>query len=311
MRLDIRNIIRFTLVVTTVAYLLDAGVEASKNRKKKNRNRSKRTHGDKPHRHKKYPKEEMGGRVTEPNVRRSAILVEKQRKHKRVHTASWVRNEEYEAGDSESRFNLYMPHTRGGFSPDVYEKILKEKQQMMFQQNDETTMLPVVEAMLEFYVKPTRNEKFYSPSTTTTTNAISSAEPGLSPPFRTTYGRYGLHTLADKTVFGKVIHISDAGRTNSHFGCGEAIANLYEIPENQEPWIALIERGHCSFFIKIKLAERNNASAVIFYDNKDREVPRINTIGKCRHKISLFNKIVEFLSADSDSAKFYSPEWWD
>lgn len=267
MRLDVRNIIRFTLVVITVIYLLDAGVEASKNRKKRHRHRSKRTHGDRPaHRHKNHGKSHIAVKVTETSNGQSAILVEKQKKYR--HQQAIPRNE---GGLDEF-----------GFPSHVYEQVLKEKREHSKhqQQNEEdTTVMPVVKAKLEFFIKRKLTEDFYPPPTTTTTtiNGFSSSELGLLP-FHTTHGKYGLHTSAEN-IFGKVIHVTDAGRTNSHFACGEAIANLHEIPKNNESWIALIERGHCSFFRKIKLAQKNNASAVIFYDNKDEDIPKINTIG--------------------------------
>ncbi|XP_002127970.2 uncharacterized protein LOC100175825 [Ciona intestinalis] len=90
-------------------------------------------------------------------------------------------------------------------------------------------------------------------------------------------GKFGHHSRRENIV-GRVIHITDPGLENSHHGCGHTMSNRYMIPNN-ETWVALIKRGYCYFFNKIKLGERYNASAVVIYDDKPGKIEIMNTIG--------------------------------
>ena len=85
------------------------------------------------------------------------------------------------------------------------------------------------------------------------------------------------HHSKTENIEGKLIHILDRNK-KSHFGCSGAIANTGEIPIDR-PWVALVERGKCYFFIKIRLAYLHNASGVIIYNNKE-ESHVMNTAGK-------------------------------
>jgi len=91
-----------------------------------------------------------------------------------------------------------------------------------------------------------------------------------------TIGKFGYHS-EQKNVVGRLVHVQDPG-LNSNLGCAGGVANKHEIPKD-EPWIALIRRGKCYFFNKIKLAELNNASAVVIYDNKRGRPQVMNTAG--------------------------------
>uniref|UniRef100_F6SPQ8 PA domain-containing protein n=2 Tax=Ciona intestinalis TaxID=7719 RepID=F6SPQ8_CIOIN len=90
-------------------------------------------------------------------------------------------------------------------------------------------------------------------------------------------GKFGHHSRRENIV-GRVIHITDPGLENSHHGCGHTMSNRHMIPNN-ETWVALIKRGYCYFFNKIKLGERYNASAVVIYDDKPGKIEIMNTIG--------------------------------
>ena len=87
--------------------------------------------------------------------------------------------------------------------------------------------------------------------------------------------RLGHHSTA-QDVTGKLVHISDPNML-THFGCADAIGNKNDIPRDQS-WIALIERGSCLFFNKIRLAKLHNASAVVIYNHQDKSEV-MNTAG--------------------------------
>ena len=91
-----------------------------------------------------------------------------------------------------------------------------------------------------------------------------------------TTARIGHHSVVGN-VEGKLVHVLDPNM-KTHFGCAEGIGNIKEVPRDR-PWIAMIERGKCYFFNKIRMAKLHNASAVIIYNHKD-EVEVMNTVGK-------------------------------
>uniref|UniRef100_H2ZIF4 PA domain-containing protein n=1 Tax=Ciona savignyi TaxID=51511 RepID=H2ZIF4_CIOSA len=111
--------------------------------------------------------------------------------------------------------------------------------------------------------------------------------------FEESLGKFGHHS-ARQSIVGRVIHISDPGRGNTHHGCGHTMSNRHLIPKN-ETWVALIKRGHCYFFNKIKLGERYNASAVVIYDDKPGKIEVMNTIG---------TKIVSLMINHDDGIRF-------
>lgn len=92
-----------------------------------------------------------------------------------------------------------------------------------------------------------------------------------------TTGKFGFHSPT-RRVRGRVVHVADPG-LSSNFGCAHGIENRHEIPSD-EPWIALIKRGKCYFFNKIKLGERHKASAVVIYDDTNGKIQVMNTLGK-------------------------------
>lgn len=73
-------------------------------------------------------------------------------------------------------------------------------------------------------------------------------------------GHYVKHgKLGPETA--KVIHVMT--KKNKSDGC----TDLVNAPVN-EKWIALIERGDCKFSEKLKIAQKFNACAVVFYNNE-------------------------------------------
>lgn len=267
MKFNTRNLLTLVIVATTVLFLIDAGVYADKARKR-HRRRSKRTHDGKPRRHEKSGRNNMNSDpvVEKPETSSFISLVESQKDKYLKPKAEKIKSK---AKLQPSLFERYSKQ----------KKLAKAVEKQEKKSDDNTTVLPLIKAKLNFFLSRENSEYVYDPSATTTISGISSSELGLQPVYSSN-GNYGLHSEAGN-VLGRVIHISDAGRTKSHFGCGNAIANLEEIQNTDDKWIALIARGHCSFFTKIKLAERNNASAVLIYDNqKEKEpLPKMFTLG--------------------------------
>ena len=58
--------------------------------------------------------------------------------------------------------------------------------------------------------------------------------------------------------------------SNNVNGCKE-----FNVIVDRTPWIALIERGECNFEKKINNAYKHNATAVIIYDNKAKDLDEI------------------------------------
>ena len=79
-------------------------------------------------------------------------------------------------------------------------------------------------------------------------------------------GYYGYGSIIDHRK-GTVVHVRSTN--NKTDGCSPLINN--NIPSSGE-WIALIQRGDCSFQTKItNAALKNNASAVVIYNNEADE----------------------------------------
>lgn len=74
-------------------------------------------------------------------------------------------------------------------------------------------------------------------------------------------GKFGIHSPKHRSS-GWLYTLVE----NNVNGCKEFNVNV-----DKKPWIALIERGVCNFKEKIQNAYKHNATAVIIYDNKDRE----------------------------------------
>ena len=91
-----------------------------------------------------------------------------------------------------------------------------------------------------------------------------------------TVGKVGYHSKSVDIV-GKLVHIVDPNM-KTHFGCADDIGNKKDIPKKGK-WIALIERGKCYFFNKIRMAKLLKASAVIIY-NHEEESQVMHTAGK-------------------------------
>lgn len=75
-------------------------------------------------------------------------------------------------------------------------------------------------------------------------------------------GKYGSKSLVEPRA-GLAVHVRN--KDNKTHGCDE-----YAIKIPKEKWIALVERGHCNFTDKIKMATKKyNASAAVIYNNAE------------------------------------------
>lgn len=86
--------------------------------------------------------------------------------------------------------------------------------------------------------------------------------------FKKFEGKYGKNSIIS-SVSGVVLHalsvVNKSGTmVSNNFGCTNYVSMKYP----SEHWIALVERGECTFTDKIKMATKNhNASAVVIYSN--------------------------------------------
>ena len=82
---------------------------------------------------------------------------------------------------------------------------------------------------------------------------------------QTDNGRYGYRS-AMETKYGDLIHVRTLD--NKTRGC----SSFTNAPNEDEAWIALIERGECSFDSKIhNAAIVHHASAVVVYDHEEAD----------------------------------------
>lgn len=85
-------------------------------------------------------------------------------------------------------------------------------------------------------------------------------------------GKYGESYVG--AAYGVLIHVRSAG-TAEPTACTLPLMT-YSTPDGRlpvsEPWIALIKRGQCEFAVKVMNALRNNASAVLVYNDKETHV---------------------------------------
>ncbi|KAF6082764.1 ring finger protein 130 [Phyllostomus discolor] len=97
-------------------------------------------------------------------------------------------------------------------------------------------------------------------------------EPGRGAPltFRIDRGRYGLDSPKAE-VRGQVLAPLPIHGVADHLGCDPQ--TRFFIPPNIKQWIALLQRGNCTFKEKISRAAFHNAAAVVIYNNKSKEEP--------------------------------------
>lgn len=89
-------------------------------------------------------------------------------------------------------------------------------------------------------------------------------------------GKYGAKSLVEPRT-GLALHVRN--KDNKTHGCDD-----YQIHIPKEKWIALVERGHCYFTDKIKIATKKyNASAVVIYNNADEGITIMQHTGKYAH----------------------------
>ena len=79
--------------------------------------------------------------------------------------------------------------------------------------------------------------------------------------------RYGEGKILD--VKGKLVHISDESDVMDDTACSPNLLGTLgsEIPQNI-PWIALVQRGYCTFEEKVKNVYSKGAVGVIIYNDK-------------------------------------------
>lgn len=97
-------------------------------------------------------------------------------------------------------------------------------------------------------------------------------EPGRGTPltFRIDRGRYGLDSPKAE-VRGQVLAPLPIHGVADHLGCDPQ--TRFFVPPNIKQWIALLQRGNCTFKEKISRAAFHNAVAVVIYNNKSKEEP--------------------------------------
>ncbi|XP_031753988.1 E3 ubiquitin-protein ligase RNF130-like [Xenopus tropicalis] len=81
-------------------------------------------------------------------------------------------------------------------------------------------------------------------------------------------GRYGLDSpkTEAKGLLLTPVHIHGAA---DRLGCDPQ--TRFNVPPNTKHWIALLQRGNCTFKEKILRAASHNASAVVIYNNNSKE----------------------------------------
>lgn len=87
---------------------------------------------------------------------------------------------------------------------------------------------------------------------------------------KTEVGRYGGGYIGPAAGF--VIHVRSENDPDDHTGCQMPLKNSNDntkLPNNGEPWIALIKRGKCNFEVKVENAYRSNAVAVLVYNDRE------------------------------------------
>lgn len=96
-------------------------------------------------------------------------------------------------------------------------------------------------------------------------------EPGRGAPltFRIDRRRYGLDSPKAE-VRGQVLAPLPLHSVADHLGCDPQ--TRFFVPPNIKQWIALLQRGNCTFKEKISRAAFYNAVAVVIY-NKSKEEP--------------------------------------
>ncbi|XP_007474240.1 E3 ubiquitin-protein ligase RNF130 isoform X2 [Monodelphis domestica] len=95
-------------------------------------------------------------------------------------------------------------------------------------------------------------------------------EPGRDGPwtFRIDRGRYGLDSPKVE-VRGQVLAPLPLHGAADHLGCDPQ--TRFHVPPDIKQWIALLQRGNCTFKEKISRAALHNAIAVVIYNNKSNE----------------------------------------
>lgn len=126
-------------------------------------------------------------------------------------------------------------------------------------------------ALLTCSLWPTRADNASQEYYTALIN-VTVQEPGRGTPltFRIDRGRYGLDSPKAE-VRGQVLAPLPIHGVADHLGCDPQ--TRFFVPPNIKQWIALLQRGNCTFKEKISRAAFHNAVAVVIYNNKSKEEP--------------------------------------
>ncbi|XP_040296762.1 E3 ubiquitin-protein ligase RNF130 isoform X3 [Bufo bufo] len=95
---------------------------------------------------------------------------------------------------------------------------------------------------------------------------VTAQEPGSKPVLDT--GRYGLDSPVTEAKGIIVTPVNTQGAPDRQ-GCDSHIR--FPVPPNTKHWIALLQRGNCTFKEKILRAASHNATAVVIYNNISNE----------------------------------------
>lgn len=87
---------------------------------------------------------------------------------------------------------------------------------------------------------------------------------------KTDLGRYGGGFIGP--AYGLLVHVTSDTDPNDHTGCKLPFRSTRldgQLPQPEQPWIALIKRGKCNFEEKVENAYRSNAAGVLVYNDRD------------------------------------------
>ncbi|KAL1489899.1 hypothetical protein ABEB36_013826 [Hypothenemus hampei] len=82
-------------------------------------------------------------------------------------------------------------------------------------------------------------------------------------------GRYGGGFIG--SAHGLLVHVTSKHQPGDHSGCVypfESSRSDGKLPPPGTPWVALIQRGHCNFDVKVDNAFKSKASAALVYNDR-------------------------------------------
>lgn len=111
-------------------------------------------------------------------------------------------------------------------------------------------------------------ESRYGDSFTSAYLNVTHEDSGMLVSDKTEVGRYGGGYIGPAAGF--IVHVRSDQDPDDHTGCQMPLRSSNgKLPQNGDPWIALIKRGKCNFEVKVDNAYRSNAVAVLVYNDRD------------------------------------------